>query len=334
MYASTNEDDEVIRDKKELLLELNKYVKLAKGIALEKDIEVDKFLGRSKEEQISLLDKYTNAVLENEEYKKKFLSMVSELISLYSSVLPEPDAQEYYDFVTAMKVIASRVQEVGRTSIPIDRVKRDLEELLDRSIQTGEYLIPQHKKITDLSKLDANALKKFFEDIENKNIQIEKTKTDLQVKLEAMVKQNPSRFRFIERFNSLLDSYNSGTHNNEKLFEDLVELAKDLEKEEDRHKEVGLSEDELAIFDLIKKEDSKSEDKIKSASRIIIDKLKNERLVLDWREKESTRAAVKNVIYDSVYKYLPESEYSDQDCEKLGADIYNFIYERYGNFTR
>jgi len=42
--------------------------------------------------------------------------------------------------------IASKVRDIGSTSIDVLSVKRDLEELLDRSIQTGEYIIPQHKR--------------------------------------------------------------------------------------------------------------------------------------------------------------------------------------------
>lgn len=191
LYASTNgDDDPIIRDKKELIGELAELVTKTQDIGLEKGIDIQKLLQVDGEEKLHLLYQYADTVLSDEAFKKKFLSASSLLHSIYKSALPDPDAEQYYDFVTATKVLAARVRDVGAKSIDVSQVKKDLEELLDRSIQTGEYVIPQHKKIKDLSQLDANALREFFEGLENKNIQVEKMKNELQDKIEEMVRRN------------------------------------------------------------------------------------------------------------------------------------------------
>lgn len=137
----------------------------------------------------------------------------------------------------------------------------------------------------------------------------------------------------MDRLNSLLDEYNSGAHDIDQLFEDLVKLAQDLDEEEKRAVKENLSEDELAIFDLLMKDNLKGDevDRVKKTARALLEKLQEEKLVLDWREKESTRAGVKNTIYDVVYSNLPEPTYTEKDCEVKGTDVYNFVYERYGN---
>lgn len=61
----------------------------------------------------------------------------------------------------------------------------------------------------------------------------------------------------------------------------------------------------------------------------LLAKLKQEKLVLDWREKESTRAGVKTTISDILYDSLPEPIYSEKDCEIKGIEVYNFVYEHY-----
>lgn len=334
IYASTQSDDEgIVRDKKELLTELQEMVRLSSEVASEKGIDVPLLLKSESEEKLSLLNQYADTVLSDENYKKKFLTIAGNLDSSYKSVLPDPDAEQYYDFVIAVKVLASRVRDIGSQSIDVSSVKRDLEELLDRSIQTGEYVIPQHKKVKDLSQLDANALKDFFEGLENKNIQIEQMKSELKDKIEEMIRRNKKRAKFMDRLNSLLDEYNSGAHDIDKLFDDLVKLARDLNEEEQRALRENLTDDELAIFDLLMKDNLKDEevDKVKKTARTLLEKLKEEKLVLDWREKESTRAGVKNTIYDVVYAHLPEPTYTEKDCELKGMDVYNFVYERYGN---
>lgn len=337
MYASTNgEQDEIIREKSELIEELEDAIEIVKKLAEERDIYIYKLLGANGEGKLLLLDEYTNSILSDEEYKKKFLSWGTELNSLYKSILPEPEVEKYYDFVTAVSVLASRARDVGSKSIDVSMVKRDLENLLDRSIQTGEYVIPQHKKVTDLSALDANALKEFFEGLENKNIQLEAMKGELQDKIEEMIRRNKKRARFMERFNSLLDEYNRGAHDIDQLLEDLISLAKDLDDEEQRSIKENLSEDELAIFDLLMKEELSTEEveKVKKTARTLLEKLTEEKLVLDWRDKESTRAGVKNTIYNVVYSFLPEPTYTEQDCENKGLEVYNFVYERYGSLQQ
>lgn len=138
----------------------------------------------------------------------------------------------------------------------------------------------------------------------------------------------------MDRLNSLLDDYNSGAHDIDQLFEDLVKLANDLTEEENRAIKENLSEDELAIFDLLIKENLSDDEvaEVKKTARALLDKLQQEKLVLDWREKESTRAGVKNTIYDVVYGQLPEPTYTELDCEQKGLEVYNFVYERYGGF--
>ncbi|MBP7740639.1 type I restriction endonuclease subunit R [Candidatus Woesebacteria bacterium] len=335
VYASTQQDDdgEILRDKKELLDELREMVRLSDRVCKEKNIDISQLLSASSEQKLILLNQYADIVLAEETYKRKLLTIASNLHSAYQSVLPDPDAEQYYDFVTAVKVLASRVRDIGSQSIDVSAVKRDLEDLLDRSIQTGDYVIPQHKKIKDLSQLDADALRDFFEGLENKNIQVEQMKSELKDKIEEMVRRNKKRLKFMDRLTSLLDEYNSGAHDIDKLFDDLVKLARELDNEEQRAVKENLSEDELAIYDLLMKDDLGEDEveKVKKTARTLLEKIQEEKLVLDWRDKEPTRAAVKDTIYDVVYSYLPEPTYTEKDCDIKGLDVYNFIYERYGN---
>jgi type I restriction enzyme R subunit len=334
IYASSpNDDHNIIRDKAVLLDQLKTMAQQCDHVCKEKNIDIHALLTANSEQKLNLLNHYADTVLSEVSYKNKFLTISSELVSAYQSVLPDPSAEQYYDFVTAVKVLASRIREIGSQSIDVSAVKRDLEELLDKSIQTGEYVIPQHKKIKDLSQLDADALKKFFEELENKHIQVEQMKSELKNKIEEMARINKKRLRFLERLTSLLDDYNSEAHDIDQLFEELAKLAKDLNQEQERAVKENLTDDELALFDLLLKENLNADeaDKVKKTARVLLEKLKAEKLVLDWKEKESTRAGVKNTIFEIVYDYLPEPTYSANDCEIKGLDVYNFILERYAN---
>jgi type I restriction enzyme R subunit len=93
----------------------------------------------------------------------------------------------------------------------------------------------------------------------------------------------------------------------------------------------SLSEEELAIFDLLLKNnlDPAEREKVKKVSKDLLAKLKIAKLVLDWREKESSRAGVKTEIEKVLYDGLPEPVYTETECKTKGLEVYNFIYEHY-----
>jgi len=333
LYAASkaHDDDEIIRDKEELVGDLEVMLKKTKTFLKGEQIELAELLKASAEEKLHLLERYANTIIGQPDKKKAFLNLSSDLYTTYRSVLPDPVAEDYYEEVTAVRVIASRVRDVGAQSVDVSRVKRDLEDLLDRSIQAGEYVIPQHKRLKDLSALDANALRKFFAKIENKNLQAESLRAELEQKITDMVKRNKNRAKFMDRLNAILDEYNSGAHDIDQLFDDLVDLAKSLNDEEQRAVKENLTEEELAIFDLLLKENLNPDEveRVREVARGLLSKLKVEKLVIDWREWESTRAGVKTTIFDVLYKDLPEPTYAEKDCEMTGLEVYNFVYEHY-----
>jgi hypothetical protein len=66
-----------------------------------------------------------------------------------------------------------------------------------------------------LSKLDAEALRNFFAKLDNKNLQAASMSAELNEKIAAMVEKNRKRARFMERLNSLLQQYNSSSHDSD-----------------------------------------------------------------------------------------------------------------------
>ena len=69
-----------------------------------------------------------------------------------------------------------------------------------------------------------------------------------------MLKANAGRTDFATRLQEIIDRYNAGSSSADNYFNDLMAFAKDLKKESERHIREGLSEDELELFDLIKKD--------------------------------------------------------------------------------
>ncbi len=146
-----------------------------------------------------------------------------------------------------------------------------------------------------------------------------------------MVRLNKSRIDYLEKFQQMIDEYNAGSVNVEAFFQQLIEFSRQLNEEDQRAVREELSDEELALFDLLTKPDikltRKQEIEVKKIARGLLDKLKQEKLVLDWRKRQRTQAEVRLCI-EEVLDALPEvytKEQYEQKCELA----YHHIYESY-----
>jgi len=181
-----------------------------------------------------------------------------------------------------------------------------------------------------LSKIDFEVLKRHFIDGE-KHIQIERLKGAIRNKLNRMIRLNRARVSLMEKFQQMIDEYNSGAINVEVFFDRLLVFARELNEEEKRGIAENLSEEELAVFDLMNKPDLNEREsmEVKIAARKLLEILKREKLVLDWRKRQQTRADVLLTIRNILDKELPRSYTPDlfqQKCDFLYQHIYDSYY--------
>lgn len=129
----------------------------------------------------------------------------------------------------------------------------------------------------------------------------------------------------------MIEDYNAWSRNVELFFNDLLTFAQDLEVEDQRAIAENLTEEELAIFDLLTKPEvnlTKEEEKeVKQVARVLLENLKREKLVLDWRKRQQSRAVVQLVIAETLDQ-LPQS-YSAEIYEQKCDRVYQHIYDSY-----
>ena len=97
----------------------------------------------------------------------------------------------------------------------------------------------------------------------------------------------------------------------------------------------GLDEETLAIFDLLKKRDLSPSDvkRIKAVSVELLERLKAEKLRVDhWRDKESTRDAVRIAIRDFLWSDetgLPVDTYDEDEVEIKAEEVFVHVFRAY-----
>jgi type I restriction enzyme R subunit len=131
-------------------------------------------------------------------------------------------------------------------------------------------------------------------------------------KLELMVQQNTTRTDFAQRLQQIIDSYNAGGSSNENYYEELMNFTQEMKEEDERAAREGLTEDELELFDLLKKDKmtKAEEQKVKLAAKTLLHRLLEEQpkvLVQDWFKDTQTQLRVRSAVEQVLDKQLPGS---------------------------
>ncbi|MBI5375521.1 MAG: type I restriction endonuclease subunit R [Candidatus Schekmanbacteria bacterium] len=326
--------DTPIKPKDELIKELEQALADTEQFLKERGIDSEKIIKANKLEKIKLLVDAVDAILINDESKNRYLFLAGVVKKFFKAILPDTKANKFYERCALLNAIAEKIRSMTEET-DISVVTGKIEKILDDSIEAEGYVIEQlyeddgEPYRIDLSKIDLEALRKKFAK-EHKHIQVEILKWKINSKLTKMVRLNKTRIDFLEKFQSLLDEYNSGAVNIESFFDELLEFAQNLNEEDKRGIAESLSEEELAVFDLLKKPDinKKESQQVKSACKELLEKLKEEKLVLDWRKKQQTRAQVLFTIETVLDNMLPES-YSKDIFGKICTSTYQHIYDSY-----
>ena len=316
-----------IQSKEELVSELKKALSNARDFCSDVNIDLDSILNVEGLEKLKLIDDAVNVVLDSEERKKQYLSIVNNIAVLFRAILPDRDANNFLPQVSALKVISARIKSLMPPT-SIEDVEKDIEKLLDESIEAGSYDIRALTRV-DLSKIDFNKLKVQFEN-NQKNIVTEALKAKISEKLKEMLELNPKRVKFVEKFQTLLDDYNTGAMNAEAFFNELRVFADELKKEENRGLKEKLTEEELALLDILEKPalESKEKKELKKAAKALLHKLKWEKLMMDWKQTQRRRASVMIAIRDVLNDNLPSS-YDEKIFNIKCDEVYRHVYDNY-----
>jgi type I restriction enzyme R subunit len=282
---------------------------------------------------VKILDDIVNAIVKNNNTKSEFISNYNSFSRLYKAVLPNTAAYEYADLAGILRAIARKLQSL-MPEVNIDEIKGEVEELLDRSILPESYVIKdpegQYKPI-DISHINFDKFKQDFEKAK-KHIEIERLRNAINQKIEEMILKNRTRIDWREKFENLIDEYNSGKIDMSSFFDQLLQFSQGLNEEDKRALEEGLGEEELAVYDLLTKpavllkEDEKQ--KVKEVAKRLLDRLKQSDLVIDWRYSEQNRARVKVAITEELER-LPREVFTLDVFKQKCIAIYNHIYDSY-----
>jgi len=355
IYATGKEEGEggesPVQDKEKLVGQLEEAIAEARQFCKEQGVDLEKIIQAKGFDQTKFQEEFAKAIVEyqelnesvndaveevliNDEKKKEFNKHARVVTKLYKAILPDPAASKYLPVRSALKAIADKIKILEPFQPDdISEVEAKIEEKLDESIVSEGYTIDYDTELIDIGKIDFDKLKERFNKKKHKRIELEKIKTTLKERIEQMVEQNRTRMDFKERFEEMIEKYNNYSINVDLQLEELFDLAKDLSEEGERHVKENMNEEELAIFDIVtqrEKIDLKPAErkKIKEGIHKLIEKLRQEKLVQDWKKQQRYIADVKVTIEQEFDNILP-NVYDRRLFTSTVNEVFDHVYLRY-----
>jgi type I restriction enzyme R subunit len=186
----------------------------------------------------------------------------------------------------------------------------------------------------DLSRIDFEKLRnEFAAKVRRKHAALQDVRDVMEKKLAQMLASNPLRMDYYKKYQEIIADYNREKDRAtvEATFAQLVALAASLDAEQRRAAEEGLTDSELALFDLLFKENISKADRerVKQASKSLLASLR-ELLepMRNWTEKAATQAEVRVFILDRLYQSLPRPPFDDAETEAVADRVYDYVWHR------
>ncbi|VFS67511.1 MULTISPECIES: type I restriction endonuclease subunit R [Enterobacteriaceae] len=332
-------ENEPAKPNEELLESLNESISFVAEFLRKHNFELNRIITETGFAKNAAIAQAKEIINQNDETRKRFEVMAREVFNKFKACINVPGINTYRDLRDAINVLYKSLQ-ADKANADISEIMKELYEIVDSCIDTTHKISepkPDGERIYDISQIDFERLRQEFAKSERKNTTVQSLKHAVEQKLARLMMQNPLRTDYQEHYEKLVKEYNQEKDRVviEKTFEALLKLNDELSHEEKRAIREGLNEESLVLFDLLSKPSLQPKEivKIKQIAAALLATLKAERLrVSNWQQKESTRDAVKQQIFDFLYDEntgLPVEQYEESEISEITERVFLHIYRAY-----
>lgn len=302
-----------VKPEEELLADLEESIEAVRAFLDAQDFKLESILELKGFERNKAIIDAKEIVNHNDETRKRFEIICREVFKKFKACLTIKAINDYRQSYDAINIIYKSLQEDVEKA-DISDIMRELHAIIEENIEINDEETNE-TKLYDISQIDFERLRKEFERSPAKNTTVHSLKEILEKKLLKMLMQNPTRTDFQKHYEKIVEEYNNEKDRVtiEQTFEALMKLVDELSEEEQRAVKEGLSEESLALFDLLLKPDLTSAEikRIKKVAEGLYKTISKELTrIQDFASKQSTRDEIKIKIKDYLWDErtgLPES---------------------------
>jgi len=271
----------------------------------------DKWTSGTPTERLQLIPAGQEHILEQDEGKKRWVQVVTELSRAFALCAASDEATEIRDDVSFFQALQAALnkQSSNNRKTP-EQIDAAIRQLVSKAITTEGQVIDVFTA-AGLPKPDISILSDQFlaevRGLKHKNVAAELLEKLLKDELKVRSKRNLVQSQvFSEKLKKTLNAYHNRAISTMQVIEELIKLAKDLDAATKRGENLGLTDDEVAFYDALASNDSAvqamGDDKLKLIAAELITQVKKS-VTIDWTLREGARAKIRVMVKRILNKY-------------------------------
>jgi type I restriction enzyme R subunit len=339
-YAVGDPDDpegedagEVAAPVEELVQSLLEAIDAAEALLRSVEFEPATLLGLRGFPKIEAIRDAVEALYTDEDVRARFQVVVQQVVARFRALSFEtatPFAERRDNLDTILEKLGERTDNANITD-----VLKALHRIVNDAIGTqgrGEDQAEGMK--VDISKIDFDRLRQeFAKKVRRKHTVIKDLQQIIDDRLSAMLRVNPTRMDLYKRYQEIIADYNREKDRAtvEETFARLLAFVKVLDAEQQRAVAEGLTEEEQALFDLLRKETltKAQREKVKQASQQLLASIRALLAPIPhWTHNTQTQAEVEVSLRDHLAELLPVPPYTEQETENAYHRLYDYVWSR------
>jgi len=270
-----------------------------------------KYFTVGTKEKMTIILEAQDHILSLEDGKNRFTKHVGLLSKAFALSVPHADAIKIKDEVGLFQAVKARLTKFEPTGggKSDEEIETAIRQIVDKAV-VAEGVVDIFDA-AGIKKPDISILSEEFlsevRGMKRKNIALELLKKLLNDELRIRLKRNIIQSKKLsEMLEQTIRKYQNNLLTTAQVIEELIKIAKDIKKSDQRGEELGLSEYELAFYDALANNDSAREvlgDKtLKELAIVLVDKVRAN-VSIDWTLKESVRAKLRTIVKRMLRKY-------------------------------
>lgn len=266
-----------------------------------------------------------NFILSSDTLKDRFLKEVTLLSRLFAMSIPSADADRIKDGVAFFQAVKSRINKFNSNGVKSDyEVETAIKQIVDDALSSDGVI-----DIFEAAGIKAPSVgilsDEFLLEVKNmqqKNVAFELLKKLLSDEVKVRKSKNIAQGK---KFSEMLESVVKRYHNNQidsaQVLQELSEIAKEMQLEDKKSKDLGLTPEEYAFYSVLKDNDSTTfldDDKMKELIHTIVDVVRKNATV-DWSKRDDVRAQLRLTVKKILMRYGYPPDVAKMEADRVIA---------------
>ncbi len=264
------------------------------------DFDLEEINAMSDGDKMQWSNDMVNRLTRSDAVTDKFLREERKLTELVAMTHSDERIWEIQEDVAAIQKIRQVIRKIKFPPAAQRKKNERIKDLISQSIES--HAIIDLATMYDLDNIDISIIDDHFQAIVkekgSENIKIELLRRIINDELRVRMPKNIRRYGNLkEELDRVLSRYHQNSLDSIAAIKHLLDIATEFQNEDRRTKELGLSEDELAFYDLLTANEKLLNEKgpLQDLVHKVVESVKKN-LQLDWTKKQDAKAAIRLAV--------------------------------------